>query len=136
MTSSEVEGHDVMVGHTGADKFVFVAGDTVAANLDQIIDLTRAEGDATRLMCQRPSRARSHLRRLPLAALRKPQVITLRAYQPCIPTPQNGPAGEQWLHEIKHDGYRLMVVGMASACGFTPSAAMIGRSDTRSSWKA
>jgi ATP dependent DNA ligase domain len=32
-------------------------------------------------------------------------------YQPCIPTRGTKvPAGPDWLHEIKHDGYRLIVV--------------------------
>ena len=32
-------------------------------------------------------------------------------YQPCIPTRGTQvPAGPEWLHEIKHDGYRLIVV--------------------------
>jgi ATP-dependent DNA ligase len=31
-------------------------------------------------------------------------------YQPCIPTRGTKvPAGPEWLHEIKHDGYRLIV---------------------------
>jgi bifunctional non-homologous end joining protein LigD len=31
-------------------------------------------------------------------------------YQPCIPTRGTQvPAGPEWLHEIKHDGYRLIV---------------------------
>ena len=31
-------------------------------------------------------------------------------YQPCIPTRgTKAPAGPEWLHEIKHDGYRLIV---------------------------
>jgi len=34
----------------------------------------------------------------------------LRKYQPCIPTRGTEvPAGPDWLHEIKHDGYRLIV---------------------------
>jgi bifunctional non-homologous end joining protein LigD len=33
------------------------------------------------------------------------------AYEPCIPTRGTKvPAGPDWLHEIKHDGYRLIVV--------------------------
>jgi bifunctional non-homologous end joining protein LigD len=33
------------------------------------------------------------------------------AYQPCIPTRATKvPAGADWIHEIKHDGYRLIVV--------------------------
>jgi bifunctional non-homologous end joining protein LigD len=33
------------------------------------------------------------------------------AYEPCIPTRGTKvPAGPEWIHEIKHDGYRLVVV--------------------------
>jgi bifunctional non-homologous end joining protein LigD len=29
---------------------------------------------------------------------------------PCLPTPKKrAPAGSEWVHEIKHDGYRLIV---------------------------
>jgi bifunctional non-homologous end joining protein LigD len=29
--------------------------------------------------------------------------------EPCLPTTaENPPAGPDWIHEIKHDGYRLM----------------------------
>ena len=32
------------------------------------------------------------------------------AFEPCIPTRGTKvPAGPEWLHEIKHDGYRLIV---------------------------
>jgi bifunctional non-homologous end joining protein LigD len=32
------------------------------------------------------------------------------AFEPCIPTRGTKvPAGKDWLHEIKHDGYRLIV---------------------------
>jgi ATP-dependent DNA ligase len=32
------------------------------------------------------------------------------AFEPCLPTPgKTVPAGPDWLHEIKHDGYRLIV---------------------------
>ncbi|MEY9179753.1 DNA ligase [Bradyrhizobium sp. USDA 313] len=32
-------------------------------------------------------------------------------FQPCIPTRGiSVPAGKDWLHEIKHDGYRMMVI--------------------------
>jgi ATP-dependent DNA ligase len=32
------------------------------------------------------------------------------AFEPCLPTPgKQVPAGPAWLHEIKHDGYRLIV---------------------------
>jgi ATP-dependent DNA ligase len=30
--------------------------------------------------------------------------------EPCLPSPaKTPPAGDDWLHEIKHDGYRLMI---------------------------
>jgi bifunctional non-homologous end joining protein LigD len=33
-----------------------------------------------------------------------------RMYQPCIPTRGTEvPSGPDWLHEVKHDGYRLIV---------------------------
>jgi bifunctional non-homologous end joining protein LigD len=33
-----------------------------------------------------------------------------RQFQPCLPTrAPKVPAGPDWLHEIKHDGYRLIV---------------------------
>jgi bifunctional non-homologous end joining protein LigD len=32
------------------------------------------------------------------------------AFEPCIPTPgKQVPSGPDWIHEIKHDGYRLIV---------------------------
>jgi bifunctional non-homologous end joining protein LigD len=32
------------------------------------------------------------------------------AFQPCLPTPSKQvPSGPDWLHEIKHDGYRMIV---------------------------
>ena len=32
------------------------------------------------------------------------------AFEPCLPTPaKQVPSGPDWLHEIKHDGYRLIV---------------------------
>jgi bifunctional non-homologous end joining protein LigD len=34
----------------------------------------------------------------------------MRKFEPCIPTRgTQAPAGQDWLHEIKHDGYRLIV---------------------------
>src|SRR3954453_11106863 len=34
----------------------------------------------------------------------------LRKFQPCIPTRGiKVPAGPEWFHEVKHDGYRLLV---------------------------
>jgi hypothetical protein len=33
----------------------------------------------------------------------------LRLYQPCLPTRAlKAPSGDRWIHEIKHDGYRLI----------------------------
>ena len=32
------------------------------------------------------------------------------AFQPCIPTKAaKAPAGPDWLHEVKYDGYRLII---------------------------
>ena len=36
--------------------------------------------------------------------------MMLRHVQPCLPSKApRPPSGPQWLHEIKHDGYRLIV---------------------------
>jgi bifunctional non-homologous end joining protein LigD len=33
----------------------------------------------------------------------------LRFIEPCLPSPADRPpSGTNWIHEIKHDGYRLM----------------------------
>ena len=33
----------------------------------------------------------------------------LRPYRPCIPTRSTVvPSGSEWVHEIKHDGYRII----------------------------
>ncbi|HEY0725544.1 MAG TPA: hypothetical protein VGD41_16410 [Pyrinomonadaceae bacterium] len=35
--------------------------------------------------------------------------VVLRFIEPCLPSPAERPAsGSNWIHEIKHDGYRLM----------------------------
>lgn len=32
------------------------------------------------------------------------------SFEPCLPTRKTAvPAGKDWLHEIKHDGYRMIV---------------------------
>jgi bifunctional non-homologous end joining protein LigD len=37
---------------------------------------------------------------------------------PCLPSPaERPPSGASWLHEIKHDGFRLMARAMPSVCG-------------------
>jgi ATP-dependent DNA ligase len=49
-----------------------------------------------------------------------------RLFEPCIPTRATKvPAGREWIHEIKHDGYRLIVqregkrVRLGRACRLT-----------------
>jgi bifunctional non-homologous end joining protein LigD len=35
--------------------------------------------------------------------------VVLRTFEPCLPTKATkAPSGEQWVHEVKHDGYRLI----------------------------
>ena len=35
--------------------------------------------------------------------------MSLRLYEPCLPTKAlKPPVGSNWVHEIKHDGYRLI----------------------------
>jgi hypothetical protein len=38
--------------------------------------------------------------------------------EPCLPRPADRPpAGSDWLHEIKHDGFRIMALRDAADCG-------------------
>jgi ATP-dependent DNA ligase len=42
--------------------------------------------------------------------------------QPCLPFPaERPPSGPGWIHEIKHDGYRLMVRRDAAGVGLLTS---------------
>jgi hypothetical protein len=41
----------------------------------------------------------------------------LRFIEPCLPSPADRPpSGSNWIHEIKHDGYRLMARGEVVCC--------------------
>ena len=57
-------------------------------------------------VCARRAGSRQALDlRSPLAYL-----TAMHPFEPCIPTPGTKvPAGPDWIHEIKHDGYRLIV---------------------------
>jgi bifunctional non-homologous end joining protein LigD len=56
--------------------------------------------------------------------------------EPCLPTTaENPPAGPDWIHEIKHDGHRLMPARTRSAFGCSLATAMTGRLDILSSLK-
>jgi ATP-dependent DNA ligase len=61
-----------------------------------------------------PGTARPCVDAAPLAPAAAPAYIPPmprpQIFEPCIPTRgAKVPAGPDWLHEIKHDGYRLMV---------------------------
>jgi ATP-dependent DNA ligase len=44
-----------------------------------------------------------------LSAWSPEAIYAPRTYMPCLPTrAMKAPSGEQWVHEVKHDGYRLM----------------------------
>ena len=47
--------------------------------------------------------------------------------QPCQPSKvAQPPSGPHWVHEIKHDGYRVMVRRLASGSGASRATAMTG----------
>jgi bifunctional non-homologous end joining protein LigD len=54
--------------------------------------------------------------------------------EPCIPTlAPKPPVGPQWIHEIKHDGYRLIVCRRGGYVRlFTRSAGTTGQTAIRS----
>ena len=44
--------------------------------------------------------------------------MPISQFEFCIPTLGKAvPAGDDWFHEIKYDGYRLRSNAMATACG-------------------
>jgi ATP-dependent DNA ligase len=44
---------------------------------------------------------------------------------PCLPTKTDKlPSGSQWLHEIKHDGFRIIARKKGVQCGSTAGPAM------------
>ena len=46
---------------------------------------------------------------MPIMSLRLHTRSTLRFIAPCLPSPaKRPPAGANWIHEIKHDGFRIM----------------------------
>ena len=57
------------------------------------------------------------------SALKKPPeahylVLMSNAFEFCLPTNRNKvPAGPEWFHEIKQDGFRIRVERDATACG-------------------
>src|ERR1700724_3956948 len=39
----------------------------------------------------------------------RPRALPAGVIAPCLPSPaRQPPSGEQWLHEIKHDGFRII----------------------------
>ena len=69
----------------------------------------RSEGDASGKEAARPADAVTLNRLLPYP----PPIIVRRPsgfIEPCQPSKvARPPSGQSWVHEIKHDGYRLMV---------------------------
>jgi bifunctional non-homologous end joining protein LigD len=54
--------------------------------------------------------------------------------EPCLPSKATQPPpGPLWVHEIKHDGYRVMVAGMAHGSGASPATATTRRTASRPS---
>ena len=50
--------------------------------------------------------------------------------EPCLPSPADKPpSGSNWIHEIKHDGYRLM--GHEAACKRWPGETITLRQGAR-----
>jgi bifunctional non-homologous end joining protein LigD len=57
-------------------------------------------------------------------------------FQPCIPTRGTKvPTGQDWLHEVKYGGYRLIVQREGKRDRLFPATAMTGAADIRSSPK-
>ena len=49
------------------------------------------------------------------------------AFEPCIPTKAaKVPNRPEWIHEVKHDGYRLMVQRDGKRVAYGPATVMTG----------
>ena len=47
------------------------------------------------------------------------------AFEPCIPSRGSKvPAGPDWIHEIKHDGHRLIIQREGKRVRFSPATVM------------
>ena len=45
-----------------------------------------------------------------MSEAKRDYLTAMHPFEPCIPTPGTKvPVGPDWIHEIKHDGYRLIV---------------------------
>ena len=70
------------------------------------------------------------------APARQPMMLRRPAgfIQPCLPSRTvRLPSGPLWIHEIKHDGYRLMVRRDGARVAASPRTAMTGRAASRRS---
>ena len=51
---------------------------------------------------------------------------------PCLPTKTDKlPSGSQWLHEIKHDGFRIIARKNGEGCGSIAAPAMTSLAASR-----
>jgi hypothetical protein len=59
-------------------------------------------------------------------ALYQRRYVALRSFiKPCPPSPaKEPPSGDGWVHEIKHDGIRIMAPMIVPACGSSPVMAL------------
>jgi hypothetical protein len=56
--------------------------------------------------------------------------------EPCLPSPAKAPpSGADWLHEIKHDGFRIMARRDANGVRLTPATATISANAFPWSWR-
>jgi hypothetical protein len=56
--------------------------------------------------------------------------------EPCLPSSAKAPpSGADWLHEIKHDSFRILALRHEGACGSTPATATILPSASPWSWR-
>jgi ATP-dependent DNA ligase len=62
-----------------------------------------------------------------LQRLRKRLAAEARFIEPCLPSPaEKPPSGSNWIHEIKHDGYRVMALRDGAGSGCSPGMATTG----------
>ena len=70
-----------------------------------------------------------------ISVLSRPHILPAGFIEPCIPTAARiPPTGPGWLHEIKHDGYRLMARLEGRRVRLFSGAGMSGRPLSSHRW--
>ena len=78
---------------------------------------TRLDARGSGLIPLPPAKAGAALGPFTRHVLSRELMRQVRRYEPCLPRPaKEPPAGPRWIHEIKHDGFRILAELNAGGC--------------------